>query len=166
LNGSVPLVTEDAGDGVIVTDVELGVPVTVNVTVADFVGSATLVAVIVPAPLAGAVNRPVLVIVPTDAVQVTDIFVVVPWIVAVNWVLPFGAGEDAAGVTATELAGPAGCLTALPTPTHPEVQSKLALRIDIVSANTRVWLSSFMFSFSLLPKFKISNVLPRGAGVL
>jgi hypothetical protein len=81
----VPLVTDEAVVGHKVTEVTPVLdgwpdPVdTVTVAVADFVGSATLVAVIVPVPrVAGAVNTPALVIAPIEADHVTELFVVVP----------------------------------------------------------------------------------------
>ena len=56
-----------------------------TVAVADFVGSATLVAIIVPTPPdVGAVKTPDAVIVPIVVDQVTVSFVVAPWIEAVN----------------------------------------------------------------------------------
>jgi hypothetical protein len=52
---------------------------TVMVAAADFVASATLVAVIVAVPpVAAAVKRPELLIVPEEVFQVTDLFVVLP----------------------------------------------------------------------------------------
>jgi hypothetical protein len=81
----VPLVTEEAVVGDTVTEVTPALddwpdPVDiVTVAVADLVGSATLVAVIVPVPrAAGAVNIPALVIAPIEADHVTELFVVVP----------------------------------------------------------------------------------------
>ena len=80
LNGSVPPVTDDAVEGDTVTEVTWPEAAeTVTVAVADFVGSATLVAIIVLVPpVAGAVKIPVLEIDPIEAVQVTALFVVVP----------------------------------------------------------------------------------------
>ena len=82
LNGSVPPVTDDAVTGDTVTEVtpdEPEAPETVTVAVADFVGSATLVAIIVLVPpVAGAVKMPVLEIDPIEAVHVTALFVVDP----------------------------------------------------------------------------------------
>jgi hypothetical protein len=79
-------------------------PPTVTVAVADFVVSATLVAVIFPVPpVAGAVNTPAAVIVPIVVVQVTPWFVVLPWIVALNWTVALGAGVATAGETTMEL---------------------------------------------------------------
>ena len=75
LKDRVPPETEVAGAGVTVTP-ELP---TVTVAVADLVGSATLVALMMPvARVAGAVKMPPLVMLPTDAVQVTALLVVVP----------------------------------------------------------------------------------------
>lgn len=71
-------VRTDAVAGVTVIDVTVGV-LTVIFAVADFVGSATLVAVTVAVPaVAPAVNRPAALMVPEDAVQVTVLFVTVP----------------------------------------------------------------------------------------
>ena len=85
LNWSVPPVIDEAVPGVTVTPVTPdpdgggAAPATDTVAVADFVGSATLVATIVPMPLtAGAVNTPVAEMVPIDAAQVTASFVVAP----------------------------------------------------------------------------------------
>ena len=85
LNWSVPPVADEAVPGVTVTavtpDPEAGgvAPATATVAVADFVGSATLVATIVPMPFTGgAVKTPVAEMVPIDAAQVTASFVVAP----------------------------------------------------------------------------------------
>jgi|SRR5579863_2539198 hypothetical protein len=85
LNWSVPPVIDEAVPGVTVTavtpDPVVGAvePATDTVAVADFVGSATLVATIVPTPLVGgAVNTPVAEMVPMVAAQVTASFVVAP----------------------------------------------------------------------------------------
>jgi len=68
------------------------------------VGSATLVAVILPLPpVAGAVNTPAVVIDPIVAAHVTDSLVVDPWIAAVNWTFALGAGEATAGEIVIEL---------------------------------------------------------------
>ena len=68
--------------GETVTEVTVGA-LTVIGAVADFVGSATLVALIVAVPaVAGAVKRPLAVTVPAVAVQVTDLLVTVPVTVA------------------------------------------------------------------------------------
>jgi hypothetical protein len=88
---------------------------TVTVVVADFVVSATLVAVTVTFPaVAGAVKRPLAVIVPPVADQVTDLLVTVPSTVPVNcWVAPVRM-EGAAGEMETELTtGGAGALTVI-----------------------------------------------------
>ena len=64
---------------------EVVLPGTVTSAEADLVGSATLVAVTVPTPPAvGAVNRPELETLPRLEVQVTAVFVVVPWMLARN----------------------------------------------------------------------------------
>jgi hypothetical protein len=106
LNCRVPPVTDEAVAGVTVTPVtpELDgceeAPATDTVALADLVGSATLVAVILPTPPAGgAVNTPAAVIVPIDAVQVTESFVVAPWIATVNCTVARGAGVATAGST-------------------------------------------------------------------
>jgi hypothetical protein len=84
LNWSVPPVTDEAVPGVTVTAVTPDAvgpvePATDTVAVADFVGSATLVATIVPTPLVGgAVKTPAAEMVPIDAAQVTVSFVVAP----------------------------------------------------------------------------------------
>jgi hypothetical protein len=98
VNGNVPPVIEEAVAGLTVTELTtapgvggagLGVEVAAaaidTVAVADFVGSATLVAIIVPTPpVAGAVKTPEALIVPIVVAQVTASFVVAPWIAAVN----------------------------------------------------------------------------------
>jgi hypothetical protein len=106
LNWSVPLVTDEAVPGVTVTpvtpDLDSGgvASATATVAVADFVGSATLVATIVPMPLTdGAVKTPVAEMVPIDATQVTESFVVAPWIAAVNCTFALGAGVATGGDT-------------------------------------------------------------------
>lgn len=80
-----PPVIDEAVAGVTVTEVtpELGacfeVPPTLTVALADFVGSATLVAITCPTPPAlGAVKTPADEIVPMEAVHVTALFVVAP----------------------------------------------------------------------------------------
>ena len=85
LNWSAPPVTDEAVRGVTVTPVTPdpdggGVAsATATVAVADFVGSATLVATIIPIPLTGgAVKAPVAEMVPIEAAQVTASFVVAP----------------------------------------------------------------------------------------
>jgi hypothetical protein len=106
LNCSVPPVTDEAVPGVTVTAVTPDPVVgavelaTATVAVADFVGSATLVATIVPVPLTGgAVKTPVAEMVPIDAAQVTASFVVAPWIAAVNCTFALGAGVATGGDT-------------------------------------------------------------------
>jgi hypothetical protein len=86
VNGNVPPGIEDAAAGVTVTEVTSdpdapGVAALAidTVAVADFVGSATLVAMIFPVPpAAGAVKTPAVLIVPIEAAHVTDSFVVAP----------------------------------------------------------------------------------------
>lgn len=69
----------DAGDTEI-EDTATGAAVTVTLAEEDFVGSATLMAVMVAVPVfAGAVKTPEAEIVPVDAVQVTEVLVTVPW---------------------------------------------------------------------------------------
>jgi hypothetical protein len=59
--------------------------VTVAVVEALLLASALLVAVTVTVPAEdGAVNSPVVLILPAEAVQVTDVLLVVPWTVSVN----------------------------------------------------------------------------------
>jgi hypothetical protein len=80
----VPLVIDEAVAGVTVTEVTpelvaFEVPPTVTVALADFVGSATLVAITCPTPPAlGAVKTPAVEIVPMEAVHLTAPFVVAP----------------------------------------------------------------------------------------
>jgi hypothetical protein len=82
LNCSVPPVATFAVVGEIVTEVTLGAA-TAMVAVADFVVSAALVAVTVTVlAVAGAVRRPLELIVPAEVFQVTDLFEVVPWMLA------------------------------------------------------------------------------------
>jgi hypothetical protein len=158
---SVPLVIDDAVKGDTVTEVTPepdGWPAaaTVTVAVADFVGSATLVAVIVIVPpLAGAVKTPALVIVPVEAIQVTELFVVVPWIAAVNWALAPAATEVAAGETTTELT--AFGAIALPMPTHPEMPRTVEAR---KATNTRTLIVRRRFILlSFFPKLILFRAL-------
>lgn len=85
VNLSAPPTADEAGDGLTVTEVmpevegTFELAATVTRAVADFEGSATLVAVILPdPPAAGAVNTPEAEIAPIEAVQVTESFEVVP----------------------------------------------------------------------------------------
>lgn len=99
--------------GEIVTDVipgvETGAAFTVTVAEADFVESATLVAITVAVPaLAGAVNRPAAEIEPLDAVHVTAVFVVLPCTVAVNGIVPPVATLAVLGEIAIEDTGAGG----------------------------------------------------------
>jgi len=74
-------VIEDAGSGDTVTEVtpDGDATATETVAVADFVGSATLVAVTFPTPpAAGAVKTPAVEMDPIEAVHVTAVFVVAP----------------------------------------------------------------------------------------
>lgn len=81
-NWTVPLVGTVVALGETVTDVTVGGgagEVTVTGADADLVGSATLVAVTLPLPtVAGAVKSPEEEMLPMDAAQVTDLFVLVP----------------------------------------------------------------------------------------
>jgi hypothetical protein len=88
---------------------------TVTVVVADFVVSATLVAVTVTFPAAaGAVKRPLAVIVPPVADQVTDLSVTVPCTFAVNCCVAPVRMDGAAGEIEMELTtGGAGALTVM-----------------------------------------------------
>jgi hypothetical protein len=111
VNGSVPPVTEEADAGETVTEVTdgvggagAGVVVTITVAEANLVGSATLVAVTLPVlEFDGAVKSPEDVMLPIDATQLTDSFVVVPCMLALNCILPLGAREAEEGETATEV---------------------------------------------------------------
>jgi hypothetical protein len=112
----VPPVIEEATAGLTVTEltaapgadgvgvgVEVAVGLIATIAVADFVGSATLVATIVPTPpFEGAVKTPEPLIVPIVLVQVTESFVVAPWIAAVNWALALGDRVATAGDTKIE----------------------------------------------------------------
>ena len=91
VNVSVPPVIDEAGEGNTVTALTaepgdwLEAAAMVTIAVADFVGSATLVAVIVPRPpVGGAVNTPAVLIVPIEVAQVTPSLAVVPCTAAVN----------------------------------------------------------------------------------
>jgi hypothetical protein len=76
---------------------------TVTIADADFVVSATLVAVTVAIPaVAPAVNRPAFVIVPEDADHVTALFVTFPFTVALSCIVPLVRIDPVAGVTLTE----------------------------------------------------------------
>jgi hypothetical protein len=88
--------------GVTVIEVTVGA-LTVIVADADLVGSATLVAVTFATPDVDAVKRPLAVIEPPVADQVTDLFAIVPCTVAVNCCVAPVRREGAAGLTETEL---------------------------------------------------------------
>ena len=96
-------------------------------TESDFDGSATLVAVIVSVPaVAGAVYRPELFIVPSTAFQVTDLFVAVPWTLAVNDSVPDVIEEAVAGEIDTEMtvgAGATGVTVAQPMANNKQMNS-------------------------------------------
>jgi hypothetical protein len=96
------------------TDIEVTVgAATVTVALADFVASATLVAVTVTvAAEEGAVSKPAADIVPADAFQVTVLSVTVPFTAAVNCCVAPVRMETAVGETEIELTtGGAGALT-------------------------------------------------------
>jgi len=96
LNGSVPPLIDEAVEGGTVTEVTPLAPATVAIP--DSAGTATVVATIMPVPLvAGAVKTPALVMVPIEAVQVTEPLLVAPWIAAINCNLPPGSGDAATG---------------------------------------------------------------------
>jgi hypothetical protein len=97
--------------GETVIEVTVGA-LTVIVAVADFVGSATLVALIVAVPaVAGAVKRPLAVTVPALADHVTDLFVTVPVTVAESWRVAPVRIVPVAGETETPLATGAATVT-------------------------------------------------------
>ena len=107
-----PLVTDDAEAGEIVTEVTaepagLETDVMVTGTVADLVGSATLVAVTTPVPAVdGAVKSPEGVIVPIEAAHVTDSLLPEPLTLAVNCTVASVDAEADGGDTTTEVTGP------------------------------------------------------------
>jgi hypothetical protein len=154
LKDRVPPVIEVAGVGVTVTAVTPEPP-TVTVAVADLVGSATLVAVILPVTrVAGAVKTPPLVMLPTDAVQVTALPEAVPWIAAVNCTLELMGGDTIAGDTAIELTGPLPPID-FPKPTQPEAHAMVEAK-KVINIRTRDSRSSFIgtvLSFSQVPFF-------------
>jgi hypothetical protein len=89
--------------GVTVIEVTVGV-LTVIVADADLVGSAALVAVTFAVPAdVDAVKRPLAVIEPPVADQVTDLLATVPCTVAVNCCVAPVKTEGAAGIMETEL---------------------------------------------------------------
>jgi hypothetical protein len=160
LNGTVPAVTDEAVAGDTTTEVTLDVcsAATVTVAVADFVGFAMLVAIIVPVPaLVGAVKTPVLLMVPIEADQATALFVVVPWIAAVNCVLPLRAEEAVVGDIAIEVTPMLGGL-AVVTPTHPDTQTSVNAK-RLQSANVRFPRSTRIIPFSLVPKLSLFRAL-------
>jgi hypothetical protein len=112
-NVSLPPVVVDTTLGDTVTDVTAGplgggvepppAASTVTTADADFVGSATLVAVTRPVPaLVGAVYIPFELIAPVVAVHVTASFVVVPCTAAENCTFAPAAGDTTAGTTETD----------------------------------------------------------------
>ena len=97
--------------GEIVMEVTVGV-LTVTAAEADFVLSATLVAVTVTLPAeAGAVRRPAAVIVPADVDQVTALFETVPETDAVNCCWPPVEMLAVVGETETEVTVAAAMVT-------------------------------------------------------
>jgi len=152
----VPPVTDEAVAGETLTLK----PPTVTVAVADFVGSATLVAMTMPVTrFAGAVKTPALVMLPTDAVQVTALLVVVPWIAAVNCTFALGAGETADGETAIEVTPRLDVVEDFPTPTQPDSESIVEARQAI---SARTWVSRGSLIGSALSLFP-SSVFYCGA---
>jgi hypothetical protein len=112
------------------------------------------VAVTVPVPpLAGAVNIPVVVIVPMVAVQVTELPVVAPGIAAVNCVVPLAATAAVAGDTIIEVAAGAVVVDdlAAPTPTQPDAQRAADATIHKI-AKRRVSRRRFIIRLSLFPR--------------
>jgi hypothetical protein len=110
-NVSVPPVIDEAGEGKTVTEVTegpgfvgVGVAVTVIVAAADFVLSATLVAVTTSVPVfLGAVYTPAAVIVPSAALHVTALSDAEPRTVALKDCVPPVATEALAGVIVTNV---------------------------------------------------------------
>jgi hypothetical protein len=109
VNWTLVLGAGDAREGEMVTEVTVGPEpfdpaATVTGAEADFVGSATLVAVTTPVPaLDDAVYVPVDVMVPNEADHVTPVLLVAPWTVAVNWTLVLGAGDAREGEIVTDV---------------------------------------------------------------
>ena len=122
------------GDAVklLMTGIE-GVEETVIVAMSDFVESAWLVATTVYWPVvAGAVNRPLLLIVPACAVQITAVSLL-PETLALNCCVPPGVTFALWGVTAMLMpGGPAGLFALLPPPHAASPRAKTA----IVKINT------------------------------
>src|SRR5438067_2474240 len=105
VNCCVPPVCSDAEFGLMLTATGGGGPVTVTLADADFVLSATLVAVTLYVPaVAGAVYRPLLETVPPLADQATAIFVV-PVTAAVNCWTPPVCNEAEVGLMLTATGG-------------------------------------------------------------
>jgi len=108
-----PVAEVEAGDTVTEVTVGFGVgagaAVTVTTAEADFVVSATLVALTVAVPaLAGAVNSPDGVMLPNEAFQVTDLLEVDPWTDAVKESVPLVADLAEAGEIVTEVTAGSG----------------------------------------------------------
>src|SRR5580704_15014504 len=166
LNVSVPPVIEEAVAGDTVTAVTpepdgvLEPPATDTVAVADFVGSATLVAVIFPtAPVVGAVNTPAAEIVPIVAAQVTESFVVVPCAPAVNCTVALGAGVATAGDTTTAVT--AGVCDE-PVPCNGSIAGRCAasvMNITFPSTLPTVEAENFTEKVVLCPAGRITGVV-------
>jgi|KBSMisStandDraft_5_1062788.scaffolds.fasta_scaffold1488991_1 hypothetical protein len=102
VNCAVPPVANEVVAGETLTELMTGAA-TVMVAEADFVASALLVAVTVAVPaVAAAVYAPLVVIVPADAFQLTDLSLTVPATVAVNCCLPLVKIEAVVGEMLTE----------------------------------------------------------------
>ena len=109
MNGSVPVVIDEAEAGETTTEVTPGSGgggtfVTLTVIDPDIAGSALLVAVTVEVPvLVGAVKSPAEVMLPSEAFQVTDLSVAEPRTDADNCILPPGIIDLEAEESVTEL---------------------------------------------------------------
>lgn len=114
-------------------------------------------AVIVPVPpLAGAVNIPVVVIVPMVAVQVTELPVVAPGIAAVNCVCPLAATAAVAGDTIMEVAEGAVVVDDLAAPTpHNQTPKGRPMQRYTRLLKTRVSRRRFIIRLSLFPKVNV-----------
>jgi hypothetical protein len=155
-NVSLPPVVVDTVAGDTITEVTAGVdpppPAAATVTTADadFVGSATLVAVTRPVPaLVGAVYIPFESIAPVVAVHVTASFVVAPCTVAENCTFAPAAGDTAAGTTDTDatLGLPAAALPFSDTTTGRWRESVMMARLPFtvpavaaVNFTVKLWL--------------------------
>jgi len=136
------LVFTEVDAGVTVTPVTDGdepCAVTLTVDTPDLVGSATLVAVTTSVPaLDGAVYWPADVIVPSCALQVTFVFVVVPCTVAWNGNVPPVADAAVEGFTITAVTEPVLALPPrpllVPLPVLPPAIATVALDENVGSA--------------------------------